>query len=106
MTSAITHFSCELLSDISQFVTVGSIGEVLEFPINIDYFSNIPSGDVLYSTSYGQSETGTRDKIISMAIHLPSTDSRRVVVSYKRKNVHEVMVNRSVKLAKVKRVIR
>ena len=28
MTSAITHFGCELLSDISQFVTVGSIGEV------------------------------------------------------------------------------
>ena len=28
VTSAITHFSCELLSDISQFVTVGSLGEV------------------------------------------------------------------------------
>ena len=28
VTSAITHFSCELLSDISQFVTIGSIGEV------------------------------------------------------------------------------
>ena len=28
MTSAITHFSSELLCDISQFVTVGSIGEV------------------------------------------------------------------------------
>ena len=28
VTSAITHFCSELLSDISQFVTVGSIGEV------------------------------------------------------------------------------
>ena len=30
--------------------------------------------------------------IISMAIVLPSTDSRNVVVSYKRKYVHEVLV--------------
>ena len=31
-------------------------------------------------------------EIISMAILLPSADSRRVVVSYKRKYVHEVPV--------------
>ena len=31
-----------------------------------------------------------------------STDSRRVVVSYKQKNVHEVQVYRLVKLAKGK----
>ena len=37
--------------------------------------------------------------IISMVIRLPSTDSRRVVVRYKRKYVHEVLVNRVVKLA-------
>ena len=33
-------------------------------------------------------------EIISTAILLPSPDLRRVVVSYKRKDVHEVMVNR------------
>ena len=38
-------------------------------------------------------------EIISTAILLPSTDSRRVVVSYKRKFVHEVLVICLVKLA-------
>ena len=38
-------------------------------------------------------------EIISTAILLPSADSRRVVVSYKGKYVHEVLVNRLVKLA-------
>ena len=38
-------------------------------------------------------------EIISMAILLPSADSRRVIVSYKQKYVHEVLVNRFVKLA-------
>ena len=37
-------------------------------------------------------------EIISTAILLPSADPRRVV-SYKRKYVHEVLVNRLVKLA-------
>ena len=32
-------------------------------------------------------------EIISMTILLPSADSRRVVVSYKRKHVHKVQVN-------------
>ena len=32
-------------------------------------------------------------KIISTAILLPSADSRRVVVSYKGKYVHQVLVN-------------
>ena len=45
-------------------------------------------------------------EIISMAILLPSADSRRVVVSYKRKYVHEVLVNRLVKLAQEKSVVR
>ena len=35
----------------------------------------------------------------------PSTDSRRVVASYKRKCVHEVMVNCLVKLAEEKCVV-
>ena len=45
-------------------------------------------------------------EIISMAILLPSADSRRIVVSYKRKYVHEVLVNRLVKLAQEKSVVR
>ena len=42
----------------------------------------------------------TDHEIIYMAILLPSVDSRRVVVSYKRKFVHEVLVIRLVKFAK------
>ena len=45
-------------------------------------------------------------EIISTAILLPSADSRRVVVSYKRKYVHKVPVNHFVKLAQEKSVIR
>ena len=45
-------------------------------------------------------------EIISTAILLPSADSRRVVVSYKRKYVHEVLVNCLVKLAQEKSVVR
>ena len=42
-------------------------------------------------------------EIISTAILLPSADSRRGVVSYKGKYVHEVLVNRLlVKLAQEK----
>ena len=45
-------------------------------------------------------------EIISMAILLPSADSRRVYVNYKRKNVHEVLINWLVKLAQGKSVVR
>ena len=45
-------------------------------------------------------------EIISTAILLPSAHLRRVVVSYKRKYVHEVLVNRFVKLAQEKSVVR
>ena len=38
-------------------------------------------------------------EIISTAILLPFADSRRVVVSYKQKYVHKVLVNPLVKLA-------
>ena len=41
-------------------------------------------------------------EIISTTILLPSADSRRVVVSYKRKYVHKVLVNSLVKLAQEK----
>ena len=43
-------------------------------------------------------------EIISMAILLPSADSRRVVVSYKHKYVHKVVVNCLVKLAQVLKI--
>ena len=45
-------------------------------------------------------------EIISVTILLPSTDSRRVVVSYKRKYAHEVLVNRLVTFAQEKSVVR
>ena len=45
-------------------------------------------------------------EIISTAIFLLSPDSRRVVVSYKRKYVQEVLVNPLVKLAQEKSVVR
>ena len=44
--------------------------------------------------------------IISMAILLASADTRRVVVSNKRKYVHEVLVNHLVKLAQEESVVR
>ena len=42
-------------------------------------------------------------EIISTAILLPSADSRRIVVSYKQKYVHKVLVNCLVKLAQEKK---
>ena len=41
-------------------------------------------------------------EMISTATLLPSTDSRRVAVSYKQKYVHKVLVNGLVKLAQEK----
>ena len=45
-------------------------------------------------------------EIISTVTLLPSVDSRRVVVSNKRKYVHEVLVNRLVKFAQEISVVR
>ena len=45
-------------------------------------------------------------EIISTATLLPSPDSRRVVVSYKQKYMHKVLVNCLVKLAKEKSLVR
>ena len=42
-------------------------------------------------------------EIIFTAILLPSPDPRRVVASYKRKYVHEVLINCLVKLAQEKK---
>ena len=44
-------------------------------------------------------------EIISTYILLPSADSRRIVVSYKRKYVHKVLVNRLVRPAQEKSVV-
>ena len=45
-------------------------------------------------------------ELISTVILLPSADSSRVVVSYKGKYVHKVLVNLLVKLAQEKSVVR
>ena len=45
-------------------------------------------------------------RIISTAILLPSADSRMVVVSYTGKYVHQVLINRLVRLAQEKSVVR
>ena len=45
-------------------------------------------------------------EIITMAILLPSADLRRIVVSYKRKYNHKVLVNCLVKLSQEKIVVR
>ena len=45
-------------------------------------------------------------EIISTPILLLSADSRRVVVSYKGKYVHKALINRLVKLAQDKSVVR
>ena len=54
------------------------------------------------SHTFGEIDHG----IISMAILLPSACSRKVVVSYKRNYVHEVLVNCLVKLAEENSVVR
>ena len=45
-------------------------------------------------------------EITATVILLPSADLRRVDVSYKRKYVHEVLVNHLVKLTQEKSVVR
>ena len=45
-------------------------------------------------------------ELISTAILLPFADTRMVVVSYKRKYVNKVLVNRLVKLAQEKKLVR
>ena len=45
-------------------------------------------------------------ELISTTILLPSADSRRALVSYKRKYAHKVLVNSLVKLAQEKSVVR
>ena len=49
---------------------------------------------------------GIDHEMISMVILLPSADSRRIAVSYKRNYLHKVLVNCLVKLAQEKSVVR
>ena len=55
--------------------------------------------------AWSHTSTEIDHAIISTAILLPSADLRRVVVSYKQKYVHEVLVNPFVKLAQEKKWI-
>ena len=73
--------------------------------------NNDPVGSEAYCRSKGSlilarshSFVEIDHEIISTVILLPSTDSRRVIVSYKPKYVHKVLVliNRLVKLAQEK----
>ena len=61
---------------------------------------------VFHVTSSVPARSEIDHEIIITAILLPSAYSRRVVVSYKRKYVHEVLVNPLVKLSQKKNVIR
>ena len=53
--------------------------------------------------SFISARSHTDHEIISTAILFPSADSRWVVVSYKRKYVHDVLFNRLVRLAQEKK---
>ena len=65
---------------------------------NLGLASSTPSGPKLF--------TEIDHEIICLVILLPSADSKRVVVSYKRKYAHEVLVNHLVKLAQEKSMVR
>ena len=71
---------------------------VLSLTANPGVPSSIPAGSYTLA--------GIDHEIIFTAILLPSADSRRVVVSYKRKFVHEALVNHLVKIAHEKSVVR
>ena len=70
------------------------------------YVSNCRSRDRKSILAWSHNFVEIDHEIISTAILLPSADSRRVVVIYKRKYVHEVMVNHLVKLTWEKSVVR
>ena len=92
----------------------------MDFPIHIDTISMGLPGRVAQSVTCltadtclnadpgvansipARSHTFADHEIISTTILLPSADSRRFVVHYKRKYVHEELVNCLVKLAQKK----
>ena len=65
------------------------------------YLTCLTGDSVVASSITARSHTFVKidHEIISAAILLPYADSRRVVVSYKRKYVHKVLVIPLVKLA-------
>ena len=80
----------------------------LGFMIKPGFYANPAADPGVASMIPAQSHTFVEfdHEIISTAILLPSADSRRVVVSYKRKRVHEELVKRLFKLAQEKSVVR
>ena len=59
-----------------------------------------------FDTARSQTFAEIDHEIICLVILPPSADSKRVVVSYKRKYAHEVLVNHLVKLAQDKSMVR
>ena len=71
-----------------------------------DTFLTEDPGVVSLIPSWSHTMVEIDHEIISKVILLPSSDSRSVVVSYKQKYVHEVLINCLVKLAQKKGVVR
>ena len=70
--------------------------------------TSLPADPGVASSILARSYTAVKidHEIISTTILLPSADSRKVVVSYKQKYVHKVLVTHLVKLAQEKSVVR
>ena len=79
-----------------------AVGNVSDCRCVSDCRSRVASSIMALSNTFEEID----HEIISTVILLPSADSRRVVVSYKRKYVHEVLVNCLFKLAQEKSVFR
>ena len=70
------------------------------------YLSDCRSWGCKFDPDRSHTFTKVDHEIISTVILLPSTDSRRVAVSYKRKYVHKILVNHLVKLVQLNSVVR
>ena len=97
-----TQFLCKLRCEITCFyciqTTKGAQGRIAQMVTCLAADSGVASSILARSHTFVEID----HEIISRVILLPSTDSRRVVVSYKRKYVQEVLVNCLVKLAQEK----
>ena len=80
---------------IAQKRSLGRSGRVAQSVTCLDAGPGVASSLRAWSHTFVEID----HEIISTAILLPSTDSRRVVVSYKLKYEHEVLVNCLVNLA-------
>ena len=78
-----------------QFIASQALGCIAQSVIYLTADPGVASSIPVGSHTF----TEIDHEIISTAIFLPSSDSRRVFVSYKLKYVHKVLVNRLVKLA-------